>query len=202
MSGEPSESSELTELEIAFGGLRTSSPTTCTSSFMLVGQPVSSETARVPLAESLGSASLSRVFEDWERQLRTLDSAEGLGRAQLGPHSVRVRQLRSAGGSWTGHARIARAVRAGLEAREVLAGNQELPNRSLPLTLSNRIYVVLYSSRHPRGSVTQNFQTFQERVRGPRGERFESCAVCHSFPCRCEAEAYCIASRRGWPEER
>lgn len=81
----------------------------------------------------------------WEASILRCEEAEQFEAADLSPVAHLSRRLRRVGSAWTGRARVGRALRAGLTARQVLDGSLGIPLRTppLPQTLSERVYVVL-----------------------------------------------------------
>ena len=192
---------EIEELELALGDLtitvrrrRAEAAASPSSSFsaspftVVPPQPEPADTrpAGVPLApQPLG---------DWEQQLLQALTPQALDQADLGPRSVFVRRLHAAGEPWTARARIARAVRAGIAAAIALRGDSEFVVRSLPLSVSNRIYIALRSGSSPASFYTANYSRYFDRVSDPATGQFRTGSISHAFASRAEAEAYCSAA--------
>ena len=188
---------EIEELELALGDLiitvrrrraeAAASPSSSfsASSFTVVPpqpEPADARPAGAPLAP---------------QPLSDLDPAS----SELGPRSVFVRRLHAAGEPWTARARIARAMRAGIAAAIALRGDSEFVARSLPLPISNRIYIALRSGSSPASFHTANYSRYFDRVSDPATGQFRTGSISHALASRAEAEAYCSAAGQPWPAE-
>ena len=105
----------------------------------------------------MGNLSLA---EDTLLHASTLDELLAF---DLGAHLHLCRGL-SAGAPWTPQARIARAFRAGIAARLVLAGVTDYQQASLAVPFRNRCYIVLRCRAYPRGFYTEELATFRRHV--------------------------------------
>ena len=123
-----------------------------------------------------------------------------LGALDLGPHTPLAWGLHPAG-LWSGRARIARALRAGISARRVLAGERDFQHPSPSLGTRNRVYLVLRCRAHPTGFFTESARTFFSLVPHEPDGRLETGAVCHGFPSRSEALAFAAGAQASWPRE-
>ena len=87
--------------------------------------------------------------------------------------------------NWLGcpRARLARAVRAGLSAREKLEGRltATVASPSLPSGGRSLWYVCLRSPRFPTGFLTQNYRCYISEVQDQH-RKFHPTGVSHSFP--------------------
>jgi len=107
----------------------------------------------------------------------------------------------SATGAWTAQARIARAYRAGVAARLVLAGVSSYQQASLPLPVRNRCYIVLRCRAWPSGFYTESLAIFRRHVPKDSVGRLERDSVCHAFASRAEATAFAAGAQVPWPAE-
>ncbi|CAE7351933.1 unnamed protein product, partial [Symbiodinium pilosum] len=123
--------------------------------FSVVTKDVS---ARVPLA---GAATFGLEILD-------LLTPEELDKVDLKHLESQARILGSLGGGWSSRARIARAIRAGVGAREVLAGHR-LPPSSPSVPAKNRFYIALRTSSRPQGFWTESSRVFFREVSEPDG---------------------------------
>lgn len=99
--------------------------------------------------------------------------------------------------------RISRAVRAGISAREKLAGRARFVVKSPRLTsrIRNRWYICLRGPRHPAGFIAEDYQAYREAVYIPNTGRFHPGGISHSFGTEAEALAYLAAAGVQWPQE-
>lgn len=99
--------------------------------------------------------------------------------------------------------RIPRAVRAGVSAREKLAGVVRYTVKSTRLTtrIANEWYVCLRGPRHPAGFITRDYQAYREAVVIANTGRFHPGGVSHSFGTEAEVLAYLAAAGVQWPAE-
>ena len=144
--------------------------------FSVVTKDVS---ARVPLA---GAATFGLEILD-------LLTPEELDKVDLKHLESQARILGSLGGGWSSRARIARAIRAGVGAREVLAGHR-LPPSSPSVPAKNRFYIALRTSSRPQGFWTESSRVFFREVSEPDGARFGSEVVSRSFASSCGEPEY------------
>lgn len=104
--------------------------------------------------------------------------------------------------NWLGcpRARLARAVRAGLSAREKLEGRltATVASPSLPSGGRSLWYVCLRSPRFPTGFLTQNYRCYISEVQDQH-RKFHPTGVSHSFPSLEEVLAYLAGSQAPWP---
>ena len=113
------------------------------------------------------------------------------------------RILRSPDQRWTNRARIVRAYRAGLAARNRLDGiwGEGTPP-SPPIPFRNRIYIVLRGPGDGAAFWTTESRVFLDRVRGPGGRDFADGVVCQSLPSRAEADAFLLGAEEQWPDQQ
>ena len=121
-------------------------------------------------------------------------SPEALQRLSIPELDTLSRRLTGTAGTWTGAARVARAFRAGLGARQHLLGGSKISSPQIP-GFRNVYYIVLRAPGVPSGAWTRSFRTC------PRGS-FDINSSSHSLPSLVEAEAYLLGAEREWPEER
>ena len=177
------------------GGRAAASPTapafssaSSSAGFSVVTEDVS---ARVPLA---GASPFGLEILD-------LLTPEELEKVDLKHLESQARLLGSLGGGWSSRARIARAIRAGVGAREVLEGHRPVPPSSPAVPVKNRFYIALRTAARPQGFWTESSRVFFREVSGPDGARFGPEVVSHSFASRAELTAYLAGAGRGWPQE-
>lgn len=99
--------------------------------------------------------------------------------------------------------RLSRAVRAGISARQKLAGEVRYTVKSQRLTtrIANQWYVCLRGPRHPAGFITQDYAAYREAVCIANSGRFHPGGISHSFGTEAEALAYLAAAGVQWPPE-
>ena len=102
---------------------------------------------------------------------------------------------------WTSLARLGRALRAGLAARNKLDGAGTF-ERSPDIGLSNRIYVILRGTPGAEPCIYHSARVYYQTVRLPRANQFHPRNVSHAFPSRVEAEAYVLGAQALWPPEQ
>lgn len=103
------------------------------------------------------------------------------------------------GGPVSGLIRVARAVRAGIGARNKFQGLWHSTISSPPLGIKNRWYVVLRCRAHPQGFVTSNYNFYIRSVQGSK-QAFDPQSVSHSFPSLSEVVAFLAGARAQWPQ--
>ena len=113
---------------------------------------------------------------------------------------TQARTLGSLEGGWTSRARVARAIRAGVGAKQVLSGQRAVPPASPSVPVKNRFYIALRTSARPEGFWTESSRTYFREVAGPNGARFGPEVVSHSFASRTELTAYLAGAGRGPPQ--
>jgi hypothetical protein len=113
-----------------------------------------------------------------------------------------VRRLRSTNVEWTARARIVRAYRAGLAAKNKLAGQQGPSVPSSPeIPFSVRYYVVLRGQHGAAPFWTSNRLRFLERVERSQSEGIAPGVVCQGLPSQAEADAFLLGAEQPWPEQ-
>ena len=112
------------------------------------------------------------------------------------------RNLRSPDQRWTARARIARAFRAGLSARNRLDGVWGEGTPASPaIPFRNRYYIVLRGPGDGAAFWTTEGRLFLARVQGPDGAAFADGVVCQSLPSLAEADAFLLGAGSGWPAQ-
>lgn len=105
--------------------------------------------------------------------------------------------------TWSARARLARAYRAGLQAREVLADLRRCVAGSPGLPAGQQgpsHYVVLRSSVAPQGAWTSSYSTYWYLAADPLNpRRFDPRGLSHSFLSEQESTAYLVGADRAWP---
>ena len=94
--------------------------------------------------------------------------------------------------------RVARAWKAGCWAAAVLADRIPTPNRSEPIELKPRIYVVLRAEGLASPACFSSSRSYFRAVGSFQGQTTSS--VSHSFPSETEARIYCRAAGVPFPE--
>ena len=112
------------------------------------------------------------------------------------------RNLRSPDQRWTNRARIVRAYRAGLAARNRLddAWGEGTP-ASPGIPFRNRYYIVLRGRGDGAAFWTTEGRLFLDRVQGPAGRAFADGVVCQSLPSLAEADAFLLGAGEPWPDQ-
>ena len=206
--GQPSASS-VDELTIALGDLevtvrrrqgadrRASSPED--EGFELVADVGSAEPDRSILAPVDSGAATAEP--DLEARILQASTAAQLGEFDIAALRPLVRRLRSANVEWTAQARIVRAFRAGLAAKNKLAGRWGVsapPSPEVPYAV--RYYVVLRGRRGSAPFWTYNRQRFFEKVGASDGRGIAYGVVCQGLPSQAEADAFLLGAEQPWPE--
>ena len=208
------EDGSLEELTLQFSGLQItirrsgtsvsgSAPSGRERPSAVSSSPSASQASTGPLAGERASDSQGRrlgnlsLAEDTLLHASTLDELLAF---DLGAHLHLCRGL-SAGAPWTPQARIARAFRAGIAARLVLAGVTDYQQASLAVPFRNRCYIVLRCRAYPRGFYTEELATFRRHVPKDSAGRLEQGSVCHAFASRAEATAFAAGAQAPWPAE-
>ena len=94
--------------------------------------------------------------------------------------------------------RIARAVRAGVGARDKFLGLTDYTVTSPKVGVSNKWYVCLRAPAFPTGFITQDYRKYQVLVQDRAG-RFHKTGVSHAFPTLIEVAAFLAGSQSRWP---
>lgn len=136
--------------------------------------------------------------EEWERALLAAQSAEELLQVDLSPVDHLLTRVRSSSNGFSPLARLGRALRAGVQAREKLRYGRCSAGSTPALTLPSKIYVILEPAPGGSPGWTDDYLLFRDQVRGKHGD-LHGDSVCHAFPSRAEAEAYLLGARRPWP---
>lgn len=139
---------------------------------------------------------------EWENSILSCYSSADFEAADLTPVLHLARRLQTVGDGWTGKARVGRALRAGLTARQVLDGHLGVPlhTPALPNALAERVYVVLRAAPGSEPGWTNTASLYFAAVLGADSD-FHPRSISHSFASRAEAEAYLIGARTVWPPQ-
>ena len=99
--------------------------------------------------------------------------------------------------------RLSRAVRAGISARQKLAGSVRFTVKSprLPAGIKNEWYVCLRGPHHPAGFITQDYPSYRSAVSISNSGRFHPSGVSHSFGTEAEVLAYLAGAGVQWPPD-
>ena len=100
------------------------------------------------------------------------------------------------GGNLSGERRIRRAWKAGCWARAVLDQRVATPNRTEPLDVRPRYYVVVRASSVQRPCVFASSVGYWRTIGTLRG----SSSISHSFPTEAESRTYCAGAGIDFPE--
>ena len=112
------------------------------------------------------------------------------------------RNLRSPDQRWTARARIVRAFRAGLAARNRLDGVWGEGTPASPaIPFRNRYYITLRGRDDGPAFWTTEGRLFLDRVQGPNGRAFGDGVVCQSLPSLAEADAFLLGAGAPWPAQ-
>lgn len=104
------------------------------------------------------------------------------------------------GSEWTAQARIGRAFRAGVVARQQIAGIYQ-SGTSPAIPFRNTIYIVLRDRVGGQAFWTHSYGSYGAAVQDPSGrESFHQESVSHAFASRAEAEAYVAGAGEPWPQ--
>ena len=145
-----------------------------------------------------GAAPWSR---EWKRALLAAFSATEILAVDLQPIEHLQRHLSSQSSDWTPLARLGRALRAGLVARNKLDGEGTF-ERSPDLGLANKVYIVLRGAPGEDPCICYSARVYYQAVRAPGSTQLHPRSVSHAFPSRVEAEAYALGAQELWPLER
>lgn len=98
--------------------------------------------------------------------------------------------------------RLARAVRAGLSAKDKLTGRIPATVASLPLAgfVVNKWYICLRCPKYPSGFLTQDYRRYIAEVQD-RHHRFHPQGVSHSFGSLEEVAVYLAGAQHQWPAD-
>lgn len=113
-----------------------------------------------------------------------------------------VSRLRGEDRVWGSRARLARAFKAGLQARARLEG--VIVGEGVPaVPFRNSQYVVLRCEQYPFGFWTGSYPIYIREVgRGATGgDQFARNSVSHAFASLTEIEAFLAGARRPWPPQ-
>ena len=157
-------------------------------------------------SETASGASASSAIESpdpwtfaWRAQLLAASTPSALCALDFTPVDHLVGSLRSSTTSWTPRARLTRALRAGVSARQRLDLQVQAVVESPSVGLGNQYYIVLRAAPpHPSGWTT-SYRAYRLRVRGEDLDRFHPDSVSHAFPSRAEVDAYLIGAGTTWP---
>ena len=161
----------------------------------------SSQTSTGPLAGEAGASHEEpEPFRSPGAQFLAADTAFALSALQLGSLEHLADSLGSAG-AWDGRARIARAYRAGVSAKEVIEGEVAFPVASPKIEIKNKFYVCLRSSAFPQGFVATSYRDFLRGCPKEPSGRLEAGSVSHAFGSRAECLAYLAGAEKQWPRD-
>jgi hypothetical protein len=167
--------------------------------FELVTDPGAAEPDRTPGYPR--DEQLATAEPDLETRILQATTAEQLGEFDLAALRPLVRRLRSANAEWTAQARIVRAYRAGLAAKNKLAGRWGISAPASPeIPYAVRYYIVLRGRRGAPPFWTYNRLRFFDRVGGPEGRGIAYGVVCQGLPSQAEADAFLLGAEQPWPE--
>eukprot|EP00438_Fugacium_kawagutii_P033962 Skav229527 [mRNA] locus=scaffold451:52057:52656:+ [translate_table: standard] len=103
---------------------------------------------------------------------------------------------------WTAKARIGRAFKAGLVARNLLDHSGPTATETPSIPFRNTIYVILRSPSLPQGGWTLSYNRFLAQCGGDRSHgAFHPSTVCHAFATRTEADVYLVGAKKTWPPQ-
>ena len=147
------------------------------------------------------STTLHPWSEAWVAALLAARSPTDFEALDLGPVQHLIRRLRSASAGWSPAARLGRALRAGVSARQVLDGVLGCVQAGPPISLPNKVYCVLRGTPGVGAGWTNSAQIYFAAVSGGPGCTFHPDSISHAFPTVTEAEAFFIGCRVQWPAE-
>ena len=139
--------------------------------------------------------------EDWEAAIISAVTPEAVLQLDLSPVRRLLSRIRTTSNGWTPLARLGRALRAGIEARQKLDTGYAAPGSTSAVTLPTKIYLVLRPAPGGQAGWTEDFNLFARQVRAPNSNLHPQ-SVSHGFPSRAEAEAFLLGARREWPRGR
>ena len=167
-------------------------------------EPAGEQTALVPLGLTLPTpgvftfVDLDPLFVHQLLIARHIDTLDRLCPPFLHQY-LRLPELAS-DRDWTPSARATRALRAGVSAARVLAGQFDKQVRSLRLRGPNRHYIVLKCRQFPGGFYTQDFSIYSTYLRVAGGS-LQRGSVSHAFETAAEVEIFLRGAHRQWPVE-
>ena len=128
-------------------------------------------------------------------------TSEQLSELPLGDLWKLANKLRGTDPSWTPHARIGRAFKAGAIAALRLEG--QITGQTVPsIPYKNSIYVILRGPHLPQGGWTPDFKKYLRAVQpefpGNRND-FHPDSASHAFATQAEAEAFLAGAGKQWP---
>ena len=135
----------------------------------------------------------------WRVQLLQASTPAALCEVDFAPVDHLAAALRSASSEWTPRARVTRALRAGVSARQRLDLEVGAVVPSPSVGLGNNYYVVLRAAPSHSAGWTCSYRAYRLRVRGVGLDLFHPDSVSHAFPSRAEVEAYLIGAGEAWP---
>ena len=157
--------------------------------------------AASPAWSVVSSPSVQPWSEAWTAALlaaRIPADFEGL---DLAPVERLSRRLRSSTSGWSPLARLGRALRAGVSARQVLDGHLGCVQSGPPIQLPNKVFCVLRGAPGVGSGWTESAHIYFAAVSGGPGRTFHPDSISHAFATITEAEAYFIGCRVAWPAE-
>ena len=115
------------------------------------------------------------------------------------PHLEPFARALTSCGEWSAQARVARAYRAGLSARQCQDQSLycPLPSPTLP-GLKNCIYIILTTPKFRREAGLASIAYSLPPFGGQRG-RLDKKALCHAFASQAETDSYLSGAGRRWP---
>ena len=134
--------------------------------------------------------------EDWEAALVAAVTPEAILQLDLSPVRHLLSRIRTTSNGWTPLARLGRALRAGIQARQKLDTGYSHPGSTSAVTLPTKVYLVLQPAPGGQTGWTEDFHTFARQVREPN-TNLHPHSVSHGFPSRAEADAYLLWSPAG-----
>ena len=138
---------------------------------------------------------------EWKKALLEASTAAEILAVDLQCVEHLQRHLSAEVGAWTVRARLGRALRAGLAAKNKLEGVGTF-ERSPDIGVSNRIYVVLRGAPGVEPCICHSARAYYQAVRLPGASQLHARSVSHACPSRAEAVAYVLGAQALWPPER
>lgn len=164
----------------------------------VVGSSATSEAASWSVVELAEASSFAPWSWEWESALLAASSPEEVLAVDLSVIDHLSNRLRTTSAGWSPRARLGRAFRAGLIARQVLDKHYVKPANLGGPTLPCRFYIILRAASGRLSGWTDDYIQYRDQVITKDGG-FAAGTVSQAFASRAEAEAYLLGAREPWP---
>ena len=159
----------------------------------VVGSSATSEAASWSVVELAEASSFAPWSREWESALLAASSPEEVLAVDLSVIDHLSNRFRTTNAGWSPRARLGRAFRAGLIARQVLDKRYVKPANLDDPTLPCRFYIILRAASGRLSGWTDDYIQYRDQIITKDGG-FAAGTVSQAFASRAEAEAYLLGA--------